>query len=87
MGLGGEPLGDGAGQGPLRGEADPAPLRAGEAPGPDLDIALEVHDALDELHGAAPPTRIVRRTEPSGKACSVTEWPFLRASIVALARA
>src|SRR3954454_17388306 len=77
--LGGEGLGGSAAEGLLDEPAGLAALGAGEAPGLDPGLAPGADGDLDGLH-EAPPTWIVSCTEPSGRPCSITEWPRLRAS-------
>src|SRR5260221_187000 len=52
---------------------------AGEALRLALRLALRADGDLDGLQ-AAPPTLIVSLMDPSGRACSTTPWPRLRAS-------
>src|SRR5208337_4523510 len=59
----------------------------GKATSLDLGLALGVDGDLDDLQAAPPPTRMVSLMEPSASACSVTWWPFLRASIRAFSTA
>src|SRR5271165_4951302 len=61
-------------------------LAAGEAARFDLGLTLGVDGDLDGFQ-AAPPTRMVSLMEPSGRVCSVTWCPFMRASILAFSTA
>src|SRR3954471_24361782 len=81
--LGGERLGGLRAQGLLDELAGLAALGPREAPGLDGRLAPGADGDLDDLVQDAPPTRIDSRMDPSGRACSTTEWPFVRASILA----
>ena len=84
--LGRERLGGPLAEGLLDEPAGLAALGAGEAPGLDRRLALGGDGDLDGLH-EAPPTVIDSLMEPSARGCSTTEWPRLRASILAFSTA
>ena len=64
-----------------------ATFTANKAFGFDSRLTVECNDDLDGFAHTAPPTLMVSFTEPSSSACSVTVWPFLRASILAFSTA